>query len=159
MDLGIEYQQKQEGGSCLTKEEREGIKSLFLVKQKFQKKHRLTKKSFFFKRKAKIGRHFLGRCIYIRNKISLNSIDSFFNCPKLGVSASKKNGSSVLRNYFKRVIRELFRKTKHLFPEGMKMYIMPTQHIKNISYKIIEEDFHQFIKKESFIVTDEIFSN
>ena len=44
---------------------------------------------------------------------------------KLGIVASKKYGKAIMRNRFKRIVREAFRKVKSSFPLGMQMVVRP----------------------------------
>ena len=44
--------------------------------------------------------------------------------PRLGITASKKVGTSVVRNKVKRRIRELWRLTKHELPSGFDIVIL-----------------------------------
>ena len=44
---------------------------------------------------------------------------------RLGISASKKFGNSVQRNRIKRLVRELFRRNRNLFPPGSDIVVIP----------------------------------
>ncbi len=66
---------------------------------------------------------------------------------RLGVSVGKKVGSSVSRNYIKRVIREIFRKNKHLFPQGKDIYIMYKKGVQlDIGFSEIEQELVNIFK-------------
>lgn len=67
--------------------------------------------------------------------------------PKLGLSVSRKAGNSVHRNYFKRIIRELFRTHSSLLPPGLQFQISPRKKVKDISFAEIQLEFETFLKK------------
>ncbi len=62
---------------------------------------------------------------------------------ELGVTAFKKGGNAVARNYFKRIVKEVFRKTRPLLPLGLKLQVLPMAALKNISYHTVLEDFRE----------------
>jgi ribonuclease P protein component len=62
---------------------------------------------------------------------------------ELGVTAFKKGGNAVARNYFRRLVKEVFRKTKPLLPKGLKLQILPLSTLDKISYRTILVDFHE----------------
>lgn len=45
--------------------------------------------------------------------------------PRLGLSVSRKVGSAVVRNRWKRLIREAFRLTQHELPKGVDLVVRP----------------------------------
>jgi ribonuclease P protein component len=53
---------------------------------------------------------------------------------RLGLVVSKKIGTAVERNRVKRLLRELFRKNKELFPEGADLILIPHPNLKKLSY-------------------------
>ena len=44
---------------------------------------------------------------------------------RLGLSVSRKVGNAVVRNRWKRLIREAFRRQKHLLPSGVDLVVRP----------------------------------
>ena len=45
--------------------------------------------------------------------------------PRLGISASRRIGGAVVRNRWKRLLREAFRLTRTQLPEGMDLIVVP----------------------------------
>ncbi len=44
---------------------------------------------------------------------------------RLGLSMSRKVGNAVVRNRWKRIVREVFRRCKHQFPVGLDIVVRP----------------------------------
>jgi ribonuclease P protein component len=49
------------------------------------------------------------------------------NHPRLGLSVSRKVGNAVVRNRWKRLIREAFRLTRETLPGGLDLVVIPRQ--------------------------------
>ena len=45
--------------------------------------------------------------------------------PRLGISASRRLGGAVVRNRWKRLLREAFRLTRPRLPEGLDLIVIP----------------------------------
>ena len=60
---------------------------------------------------------------------------------ELGVTAFKKGGNAVARNYFRRLVKEVFRKQKASLPVGIKLQVLPFAPLEKITYHTILEDF------------------
>ena len=45
--------------------------------------------------------------------------------PRLGISASRRIGGAVVRNRWKRLLREAFRLTRPQLPEGIDLIVIP----------------------------------
>ncbi|TYB31884.1 MAG: ribonuclease P protein component [Candidatus Mcinerneyibacterium aminivorans] len=68
---------------------------------------------------------------------------------KIGIVISKKVGNAVLRNYVKRIIRELFRKTKDKFEDNMHMIIIPSKKYNwdKLQFKRVKKSWMESISK------------
>lgn len=60
---------------------------------------------------------------------------------RLGISASKKVGNSVVRHRLARLIRESFRLNRHMLDEGLDIVIVARIAAKNSDYKTIDSAF------------------
>lgn len=100
----------------------------------FSQQQRL-KKNHEFRRVYSKGQKFFGQFISISIYPSTLS-----NLTKLGVTLSKKYGSSVQRNLFKRRAREVFRLLQETFPKGSHWVIQPKGAKLQPSYSEIKDD-------------------
>lgn len=50
--------------------------------------------------------------------------------PRLGMAVSRKVGNAVVRNRWKRLIREAFRLTQHQLPAGVDLVVIPRQDVE-----------------------------
>jgi len=53
---------------------------------------------------------------------------------RLGIAVSKKFGGSVARNRVKRVIREVFRRNRSLFPKSADVVVVPKRVRHHVEY-------------------------
>ncbi len=60
---------------------------------------------------------------------------------EIGVTAFKKGGNAVARNYFRRIVKEVFRKKRTSLPPGLKLQVLPLLPLEKISYQAVLEDF------------------
>jgi len=59
------------------------------------------------------------------NVLVVHAIRSESNRSRLGISISRRVGNAVVRNRWKRLIREAFRRQQDLLPPGLDMIIRP----------------------------------
>ena len=64
--------------------------------------------------------------------------------PRLGITAPRSYGNAVLRNRFKRLVREVFRTYRHLLPP-LDLVVLPKKGAKPVSWERVQTDFSQFI--------------
>jgi ribonuclease P protein component len=59
---------------------------------------------------------------------------------RIGLTASKKIGGAVVRNRAKRLLREIYRRNKHLFPQGHDYILIAKKGMADTGYHdLIEE--------------------
>lgn len=74
---------------------------------------------FQYQKLLKEGFRFVGKNIYVNYRLC-NDLG-----PKLGITVSSKFGCAVLRNGFKRRVREAFRHCKEVLPTNLELNVSP----------------------------------
>lgn len=109
------------------------------MNQKILKKERIRKKeeikSILNKKRIKEGANF--RMYFSSNNLGFS---------RMAILTGKKYGKAPQRNRIKRLFREIFRKNKYLFKEGLDILIIPKGLTPEIKYQEIERDFINLIK-------------
>jgi ribonuclease P protein component len=65
--------------------------------------------------------------------------------PRLGIAATRKMGSAVVRNRAKRLARELFR--HHKPPDGLDIVLIPRREMIDASYVTLEAEFRALLER------------
>jgi ribonuclease P protein component len=93
------------------------IVSFFMPDQRFPKRHRL-------KSPADFRRVFDRRKSASNGRITVCGCENDVGHPRLGVSVSRKVGGAVVRNRWKRMLREAFRLSREELPPGVDLVIV-----------------------------------
>ena len=75
-------------------------------------------------------------CFALRNEVG---------SPRLGIAASRKIGNAVVRNRAKRLVRELFRRSKPL--TGIDIVVIPRREIVDAPWRNIEADYRAALQR------------
>ncbi len=62
------------------------------------------------------------------------------NHSRVGVTVSKRVGTAVERNRYKRLLREIYRRHKELFPSGYDFVLIARKHGINPRYEILFQE-------------------
>jgi ribonuclease P protein component len=85
-----------------------------------------------------------GKKIWINSILLIIYKPNDLNYRRLGIIVSKKIKKATQRNRVKRLIRELFRRNKDLFPENCDIIIIPHPNLLNFKYR----DFVGVVKEK-----------
>ncbi len=101
--------------------------------ESFQKKDRLLRR-WEFLRVQRRGKKL------VTNSLVILFLKNKHGRTRLGVAASKKVGNSVKRNRLKRLIREAFRRNRHMFPRGSDVVVIPKKEAHGMNYfRLVDE--------------------
>ncbi|NGX31719.1 MAG: Ribonuclease P protein component [Chlamydiae bacterium] len=77
--------------------------------------------------------------------LKISFCKSPFLVSKLGISVSRKCGKAVLRNRFKRQIKEIYRIYRNELIYPVNLNIRPNCSLQSISFEMIKQDFLTFL--------------
>ena len=66
---------------------------------------------------------------------------------RLGLAISKKIGNAVIRNRWKRLIREAFRTSQSVLPSGLDLVVLPQRNVNVRSVKHLDKSLQRLTKK------------
>jgi ribonuclease P protein component len=82
-------------------------------------------RTYCLRRPAEYDRAFRRRATASDNLVVMFGCENGLGHPRLGVSVSRKVGKAVIRNRWKRLIREAFRLTRGTLPKGVDLVVVP----------------------------------
>ncbi len=89
-----------------------------MIDQRFPKTARLL-------RQAEFDAVYQGDAFAADDVLVIKAVQNGLQVSRLGLSVSKKVGNAVVRNHWKRRIREAFRKQRSQLPVGMDLVVRP----------------------------------
>ena len=120
--------------------EKEGTLAAYRLDQRFRPQERLRRRKEFDRVYQKGKRLYLP---YLKILLLPNEL----GYTRLGLSVSRKFGKAVKRNRAKRILRELFRRHKKIFPASHDVVLVPRIEILAKSQKEILEDLRKILEK------------
>lgn len=103
------------------------------LSESFSKKDRLLRRADFVRVQSR------GRKVYTKSLLML-VLENRIGRTRLGIAVSKKIGNSVKRNRWKRMIREIFRRNRSLFPTTVDIVVIPKRIPYMITYTMLLEE-------------------
>jgi len=97
--------------------------------QKFTKQERLRSRDEF-------ARVYRSRAFAADDVLVVSGIQNNLGHSRLGLSVSRKVGNAVVRNRWKRAIREAFRRQKDRIPSGLDLLVRPRKGASFNSHRI-----------------------
>ena len=94
-----------------------------MTNETFPKSHRLLTKEQF-------DRVFDQKCSAADGRVIVYVAPNDVSHPRLGLVVSKKVGNAVVRNRWKRLLREAFRLSRDELPAGMDLVVLPRKDVE-----------------------------
>ncbi len=108
--------------------------------ESFRPAERLRRRSEFLQ----VQRH--GRKIVTANFLVF-LLDSPGEGTRIGVTASKKVGGAAARNRVKRLVREVYRRNKSLFPGGKDIVLVAKRSAVELDFAALVEEMRQALRR------------
>lgn len=77
---------------------------------------------------------------------------------KVGFAVTKKIGKATVRNFVKRRLREIVRKSLPSLKQNYNIIIVARENILNFSFEELSKEYNTLIKKADIVLNDEKFS-
>lgn len=102
-----------------------------MTDQRFLIQHRVRSAADF-------RRAYQRRCSAADERIVVFGCSNGLTHPRLGISASRRLGGAVVRNRWKRLLREAFRLTRPQLPSGIDLIVIPRPNIEPTLLSLME---------------------
>lgn len=90
------------------------------------------------RRGADFQRAYRRRCVVSDDSIVVYGCENGLDFSRLGLSVSRKVGGAVVRNRWKRLLREAFRLRRHELPTGIDLVVIPRQEVEPELARLLE---------------------
>ena len=103
------------------------------------------------------------RYVYRNGKVKANRylvmyvVENNQTINRLGISASKKIGNSVVRHHFYRLVRESYRLHEKIFNSGLDIVVVAKKSAADVGFKEIESALLHLAKLHHIIIEDKNF--
>jgi len=104
-------------------------------------------KSLRLRSTKQFQRVFAARCSASDDSLILYAAANELTHCRLGLAVSKKVGNAVLRNRWKRLIREAFRTSQAMLPGGLDLVILPQRHANIRTVKHLDKSLQRLAAK------------
>ena len=120
--------------------EKEGTLASYRLDQRFRPQERLRRRKEFDRVYQK------GRCLRLPY-LQILLLPNQLNYSRLGLSVSRKFGTAVKRNRTKRILREIFRRHKEIFPQAHDVVLTPRPELLKKTQEEILKDLKKIFAK------------
>ena len=98
------------------------------------------------KNSREFGRVYSNGKSYANKYLVMIVLGNDLDCNRIGFSISKKVGNSVVRHYFARILREIYRLHKEVFSSGLDIVIIVKPSASECRFREIESSFLHLAK-------------
>ena len=98
------------------------------------------------KNSREFGRVYSNGKSYANKYLVMIVLGNDLDCNRIGFSISKKVGNSVVRHYFARILREIYRLHKEVFSSGLDIVIIVKLSASECRFREIESAFLHLAK-------------